>query len=74
MTTAAGGSPSEIPFLVAVSWVCAHYRVSTTAVHHAIRTGSLPAIPIQGASGVSAYAIRPDDAGALWKPRIREEG
>jgi hypothetical protein len=73
VTTAIDAAPAT-PDFVAVSWVCDRYRLATTTVHHAIRTGALPAVPVLGATGVSAYAIRPPDAASLWGHRDTEEG
>lgn len=59
-------TPSGVPELALPSAIAQSKGISSTAVRMAIATGRLPAIALKGARGKVIYAIRPEDADALW--------
>lgn len=59
-------TPEGMPDLALPSAIAQSKGISPTAVRLAIATGRLPAIVLRGAGGKVVYAIRPEDADALW--------
>ncbi|SLI45163.1 Uncharacterised protein [Mycobacteroides abscessus subsp. massiliense] len=59
-------TPEGVPELALPSAIAAERGISATAVRMAIATGRLPALVLRGARGKVVYAIRPQDADALW--------
>ncbi|CPW62369.1 hypothetical protein [Mycobacteroides abscessus] len=66
-------APEGVPELALASRIAGTKGISATAVRMAIATGRLPAIVLRGARGKVVYAIRPEDADALWESPVSAE-